>query len=92
MADHADGSRAGAARCRPRRLGALTLGVDHLAAVSTELAERDLQVGDVTEAVISRIASISDPEGTTITLAEPTARSRERRAVGWRRLARGTAG
>jgi predicted enzyme related to lactoylglutathione lyase len=49
----------------------LTLGVDSLDALTAGLAERGLEVGDITVGVIARVASISDPEGNTITFAEP---------------------
>jgi predicted enzyme related to lactoylglutathione lyase len=48
----------------------VTLGVDNLHALIAELAERDIRVGDVIEGVIARIASVEDPEGNVITLAE----------------------
>jgi predicted enzyme related to lactoylglutathione lyase len=48
----------------------LTLGVEDLNGIIAELAARGLTVGAVTEGVIARIASISDPEGNTITFAQ----------------------
>jgi predicted enzyme related to lactoylglutathione lyase len=49
----------------------LTLGVADLDETIAHLAERGLATGEVVEGVIARIASISDPEGNTITLAQP---------------------
>jgi predicted enzyme related to lactoylglutathione lyase len=48
----------------------LTLGVEDLNGIIAELAARGLTVGAVTEGVIARIVSISDPEGNTITFAQ----------------------
>lgn len=48
----------------------LTLGVEDLNEIIAELAARGLTVGAVTQGVIARIASISDPEGNTITFAQ----------------------
>lgn len=48
----------------------LTLGVEDLDGITAELAERGLTVGEVIDGVIARIASITDPEGNTITLAQ----------------------
>lgn len=48
----------------------LTLGVEDLDGTIAELAGRGLTVSEVTEGVIARIASISDPEGDTITFAQ----------------------
>ena len=47
-----------------------TIGVDDLDGLIAELAERDINVGDVIEGVIARITSVEDPEGNVITLAE----------------------
>lgn len=48
----------------------LTLGVEDLDGTIAELARRGLTVGEVIRGVVARIASISDPEGNTITFAE----------------------
>ena len=48
----------------------LTLGVEDLNGIIAEFAARGLTVGEVIEGVIARIASISDPEGNTITFAQ----------------------
>ena len=48
----------------------MTLGVDDLDGVITELANRGLAVGEIIKGVIARIASITDPEGNVITLAQ----------------------
>jgi predicted enzyme related to lactoylglutathione lyase len=48
----------------------VTIGVDDLDALIAELAERDINVGDVIKGVIARITSVEDPEGNVITLAE----------------------
>ncbi|WP_198961921.1 VOC family protein [Pseudonocardia sp. MH-G8] len=49
----------------------LTIGVTDLDEEVARLAEREIASGDVVEGVIARIASISDAEGNTITLAQP---------------------
>jgi predicted enzyme related to lactoylglutathione lyase len=49
----------------------LTLGVTDLDATISDLGERGLATAEVVDGVIARIASIADPEGNTITLAEP---------------------
>jgi glyoxylase I family protein len=49
----------------------LTLGVADLDATLADLAERGIVTADVVDAAIARSASITDPEGNTITLAEP---------------------
>jgi hypothetical protein len=48
----------------------LTLGVDDLDGFIADLSSRGLTVGDVIEGVIAHIASIMDPEGNVITLAQ----------------------
>jgi predicted enzyme related to lactoylglutathione lyase len=48
----------------------LTLGVDDLEGHTAELAERDLTVGAITTGDFTIFASITDPEGNTITFAE----------------------
>ncbi len=48
----------------------LTLGVADLDATITDLGGRGLATGEVVDGAIARIASITDPEGNTITLAE----------------------
>lgn len=57
----------------PERGGAalLTLGVDDLEGQRADLAARDLTLGAITTGVMARIATITDPEGNTITFAEP---------------------
>ena len=57
----------------PERAGRsrLTLGVAELDETITCLAERGVTSGEVIEGVIARLASITDPEGNTITLAQP---------------------
>jgi predicted enzyme related to lactoylglutathione lyase len=57
----------------PERAGRalLTLGVTDLDETTTRLAGLGIATGEVVEGVISRIASITDPEGNTITLAQP---------------------
>lgn len=58
-----DAGRAGAAL--------LTLAVDDLAGQVAALAARGLTPGAITTGVVARFAAIADPEGNTITLAEP---------------------
>ena len=48
----------------------LTLGVDDLDRIVSELSERGLVVGEIIAGVVARIASIADPEGNTITFAQ----------------------
>jgi predicted enzyme related to lactoylglutathione lyase len=48
----------------------LTLGVTDLDETTTRLAGLGIATGEVVEGVIARIASITDPEGNTITLAQ----------------------
>ena len=48
----------------------MTLGVDDLETVVTELARRGLMAGKITTGVIARIATVVDPEGNVITLAQ----------------------
>ena len=57
----------------PERAGhaLLTLGVPELDETIMTLASRGVSTGEVVEGVIARIASITDPEGNTITLAQP---------------------
>lgn len=49
----------------------LTLGVPELDETIMTLASRGVATGEVVEGVIARISSITDPEGNTITLAQP---------------------
>jgi glyoxylase I family protein len=57
----------------PERAGRalLTLGVAELDETIARLGERGVATSEVVEGVIDRIASINDPEGNTITLAQP---------------------
>ncbi len=48
----------------------LTLGVDDLEVHIADLAARGLAAGTITTGVMARIATVTDPEGNTITFAE----------------------
>ncbi len=48
----------------------MTLGVADIDGYLAALAERGISVGEATNGVISRFASITDPEGNTIMVAE----------------------
>jgi predicted enzyme related to lactoylglutathione lyase len=54
-----------------------TLGVDDLDGFIADLSERGLEVGEVIQGVIARIASISDPDGNVITFAQLDVAERE---------------
>jgi predicted enzyme related to lactoylglutathione lyase len=51
----------------------ITLSVDDLERHHADLAARDLPVGAITTGDRARFATIPDPEGNTITFAEPLA-------------------
>lgn len=51
--------------------GLLTLSVDDLPRHHADLAARDLSVGDITIGEQARFATVTDPDGNTITFAEP---------------------
>ena len=48
----------------------LTLGVADIDAFIAALASRGITAGDVSDGAVSRFASVTDPEGNTIILAE----------------------
>lgn len=50
----------------------LTLQVDDLDDLRDGVGERGVDLGDATEGVVSRIASLTDPAGSVVTFAEPT--------------------
>lgn len=49
----------------------LTLGVEDLDAALADLAERGLAPGEVVDGLLGRTASVVDPEGNRISLAQP---------------------
>lgn len=57
-----DADRSGTAR--------LTLGVEDLAAFAEELSTRGLTLGEIQQGDVASFALLTDPEGTTITVAE----------------------